>query len=56
MKTIKNDLEVDYIGGEGSLTIEEEKALSEFLLKRKIAHTQYSDKKSKALKSPKTTS
>ena len=56
MKTIKNDLEVDYIGGQGSLTIEEEKALSEFLLKRKIAHTKYSDKKRTALKSPKTTS
>ena len=56
MKTIKNDLEVDYIGGDGSLTIEEEKSLSEFLLKRKIAHTKYSYKKSKALKSPKTTS
>jgi len=56
MKTIKNDLEVDYIGGEGSLTIEEEKALSEFLLKRKIAHNKYSNKKSIALNSPKTTS
>jgi len=54
MKTIKNDLEVDYIGGHGSLTVEEEKSLSEFLLKRKIAHIKYSDKKSIALKSAKS--
>ena len=55
MKTIKNDLDVDYIGGQGSSTVEEEKALSEFFLKREIAHIKYSDKKSIALKLPETT-
>ena len=29
------ELEVDFLGGQGSLTIEEEKALSEFFRKRK---------------------
>ena len=33
-KRIK-EIEVDFIGGQGSLTIEEEKALSEFFRKRK---------------------
>ncbi len=27
MKTIKNDLDLDFIGGQGSLSVEEEKAL-----------------------------
>lgn len=35
MKTNKIDLDVDYIGGQGSLTDEEEKALSEFFKQRK---------------------
>jgi hypothetical protein len=35
MKTKKIELDVDYIGGQGSLTIAEEKALSDFLKKRK---------------------
>jgi hypothetical protein len=55
MKTIKNDLDVDYIGGQGSLTIEEEKALSDFFVQRKLTHIKYSDKKSRASKLPKTT-
>jgi hypothetical protein len=35
MKTKKSDLEIDSIGGIGSLTIEEEKALSDFFKKKK---------------------
>lgn len=30
------ELDVDFIGGQGSLTIEEEKALSEFFKQRKL--------------------
>ena len=36
MKTKKIELDVDFIGGQGSLTIEEEKALSEFFKLRKL--------------------
>jgi hypothetical protein len=35
MKTKKIELDVDFIGGQGSLTIDEEKALSKFFKKRK---------------------
>jgi hypothetical protein len=41
MKTKKIELDVDFIGGQGSLTIDEEKALSEYFKKRK----QQSNKK-----------
>jgi len=36
------ELEVDFIGGEGSLTMEEEKALSDFFKQQKVilAHTE----------------
>ena len=37
MKTKKIELDVDFIGGQGSLTIEEEKALSNFFQQRKLA-------------------
>jgi hypothetical protein len=37
MKTKKTELDVDFIGGQGSLTIAEEKALSDFFSQRKIA-------------------
>ncbi len=36
MKTKKTELEVDFIGGQGSLTLEEEKAISDFLKQRKL--------------------
>ena len=36
MKTKKIELDVDFIGGQGSLTIEEEKALSNFFQQRKL--------------------
>jgi hypothetical protein len=35
MKVKKIELEVDFIGGEGGLTIAEEKALSDFFKQRK---------------------
>ena len=35
MKTKKSELDVDFIGGQSSLTAEEEKALSDFFKKRK---------------------
>jgi hypothetical protein len=36
MKNKEKLIDIDYIGGEGSLTIEEEKALSAFFKQRKI--------------------
>ena len=36
MKKIKNDLDMDFIGGQGSLTKEEEKRLSEYFKSKKI--------------------
>lgn len=47
MKPKKRDLKVDYIGGEGSLTLAEEKAITEYLAKGKIK----SGKAKKQLKS-----
>lgn len=47
MKTKKIELDVDFIGGLGSLTIKEEKALSEFFKQRKL-------QKSKAVYQTKT--
>ena len=38
MKTKKIDLDVDFIGGQGSLIIEEEKALSNFFKQRKLTN------------------
>jgi hypothetical protein len=55
MKTIKIDLDVDFIGGQGSLSVEEEKALSEFLKNRKLLCSDSIDKKSRAVKRSKTT-
>ena len=37
MKTKKLELDVDYIGGQGPLTESEEKALSEYFKKHKLA-------------------
>jgi hypothetical protein len=39
MKTKKTELDVDFIGGQSSLTIAEEKALSEFFKQRKTSST-----------------
>jgi hypothetical protein len=37
MKTKKKELDVDFIGGQGGLTIVEEKALTKFFKERKMA-------------------
>lgn len=37
MKTKKTELDVDAIGGQGSLTPAEEKAISEFIKQRKLS-------------------
>ena len=56
MATKKIELEVDYIGGFGPLTVEEEKALSEYFknLKKSSKHNS-SSKKHSLHKRPKTT-
>ena len=36
MKTRKNELDVDFIGGVGSLTKDEEKRISDFIKSRKV--------------------
>ena len=54
MKTKKNELDVDFIGGQGSLTAEEEKALSDFFRKRKMTSKPSVDKtKQSTAKRPK---
>ncbi|MBK9105217.1 MAG: hypothetical protein IPL92_11780 [Saprospiraceae bacterium] len=50
MKTKKKELSVDYIGGQGSLTIAEEQELHEYFTKQKV-----DSKKSKSKASPKKT-
>jgi hypothetical protein len=45
MKTSKTELDVDFIGGQGSLTIAEEKALSAFFKERKSAPKKITSKK-----------
>jgi hypothetical protein len=37
MKQKKIELDVDFIGGQGALTLEEEKSLSDFFKQRKIS-------------------
>ena len=48
MKTKKKELSVDYIGGQGSLTLAEEQELHEYFSKQKVV-----SKKSKSKGSPK---
>lgn len=50
MKTKKVELNVDIIGGQDSLTVAEEKALSDFLKKRKAISKKTIDNKSKNVK------
>jgi hypothetical protein len=45
MKTKKLDLEIDTIGGIGSLTLAEEKALNEFFQKKKPTKKKAKKKK-----------
>ena len=53
MKTKRIDLDVDFIGGQGSLTIEEEKALTNFF--QQLKTTNKANIKSKRTSRPKTT-
>jgi len=52
MKTKKIDLDVDYIGGQGSLTDAEEKALSEFFRQSKKASNKAASIRPKSIKHP----
>ena len=45
MKTKKIELDVDFIGGQDAMTIAEEKALSDFLKKRKATSKKSIDNK-----------
>jgi len=55
MKTKKTDLDVDYIGGQGSLTKAEENALSEFFKQSKKTLNKAGYKSSKPDKRPSIT-
>ena len=55
MKTKKIDLDVDYIGGQGSLTDAEEKALSEFFRQSKKTSNKAGSKRPKSVKHPNVT-
>jgi hypothetical protein len=56
MKQKKIELDVDFIGGQGALTVEEEKSLSEFFKQRKIASQKTQNKIStRTVKHSKTT-
>jgi len=55
MKTKKIDLDVDYIGGQGSLTDAEEKALTEFFRQSRKTSNKVGRKRSKSVKHPNAT-
>jgi hypothetical protein len=55
MKTKKIDLDVDYIGGQGSLTDAEEKALSEFFRQSKKTSNRAGNKRTTQVKRPNVT-
>lgn len=40
MKPKKKDLQVDYIGGQGSLTLAEEETITKYLTKDKVTSTK----------------
>ena len=50
MKTKKVELDVDFIGGERSLTKEEEKSISDFIKKSKSKNIKISTVKTKTAK------
>ena len=50
MKTKKIELDVDFIGGQASLTKEEEKAISDFIRKNKSKKPKSSGLKSRTVK------
>ena len=49
MKNNKNELDVDFIGGEGPLTKEEEKAISEFIKASKECNRKQKTRKSRTI-------
>jgi hypothetical protein len=56
MKQNKIELDVDFIGGQGALTVEEEKSLSDFFKQRKLSSQKPQNKiTEKAVKHSKTT-
>ncbi len=56
MKNKNKNLDVDIIGGEGALTLEEEKAISEYLKQRKLSQNNPITNGIKTTKRTKTTS
>jgi hypothetical protein len=50
MKTKKIELDVDFIGGQTTLTKEEEKTISEFIKKNKSKKTKKTSHKTKTVK------
>jgi len=50
MKTKKIDLDIDYIGGQGTLTEAEEMALSEFFRQSKKTSNKSNSKRTKSTK------
>jgi len=50
MKTKKVELDVDFIGGQTSLTKEEEKAISDFIKRNKAKKTKSLSRKPKTIK------
>jgi len=56
MKRRKIELDVDFIGGQGTLTVEEEKSLSDFFRQRKLTSQKPQNKiPTKTVKHSKTT-
>ena len=55
VKTQKIDLDVDHIGGQGSLTDAEEKALSEFFRQSKKTSSKAGNERTKPAKRPNVT-
>lgn len=55
MTNNKVELDDDFIGGQGNLTTEEEKALSEFFKKRKIVNKPSQNKRTRQPQRPKVT-
>jgi hypothetical protein len=56
MKQRKIELDVDFIGGQGTLTVEEEKSLSDFFKQRKLTTQKPQNKiQAKTVKYSKTT-
>ena len=50
MKTKKIELDVDFIGGQTSLTKEEEKTISEYIKKNRTKKAKKSSRKAKTIK------